>query len=40
MDDLYNIPALIKQIEPRYEFTLRHYTATYYETILYAKVAA
>lgn len=34
--DIYELPRLISQYEPKYQMFLRHYEMGYYETVLYA----
>ena len=34
--DFYDIPLLLKSLNPNYKFSIRHYTANFSETVLYA----
>lgn len=36
LEDLYEIPLLIKEMVPEYKLFIRHYTAIHLETVLYA----
>jgi FkbM family methyltransferase len=36
IEDIYEIPKLIKEINPNYKFYLRHYSPSFVETVLYA----
>ncbi|KPU44675.1 hypothetical protein OXPF_17610 [Oxobacter pfennigii] len=35
-EDIYELPRLIKELNPNYKFALRHYTNGLFETVLYA----
>lgn len=35
-EDMWEIPSLLLQYNPSYRFYLRHYTMSYYDTVLYA----
>ena len=37
-DDLIRIPLLLRELVPEYKFYLRHHTAMYVDTVLYAKI--
>jgi len=36
MDDLWNIPLLIRSINPKYKFYLGHHSQNIFDTLLYA----
>ena len=35
IEDLYEIPMLLKQFRPDYKMSIRHHMPNYYETVLY-----